>query len=507
MRSGGTDSAAGQRAGAGFDATRGVAVKSFDQWWAGFQGSLGISAAGTGAGGNAGRRVGGESSSSQAVNHRSGGENTAGLSESDNAGWSQAREQRNALSTMAQIREAAANGSSWAQKIVNQVDSSEEVRAAQSKLESHRQAASNVQSSSLGHTESIENFVTRVGNQTPGGLGTVTQSLKQAGQAMNAQEAYHHARGQLAALGLNGDRLEAGAWTMALTGYAGGTVGSSEAVGMASAKDRAAAFGDAIDGAYSGQISSSFSANTFEDIAGGVGSYGDTVSSMERPQAPGINVGALQGILAGGAPAAGGATPDQVVGNEVGGQNNLDPGAARGAAVFSSAKELGDQLRDGVREDGYRGLADQHQTAVDGSVGAFAYPGYVNAPVGTISSDRMFNATSELPHAGQQEFDTERAQLQSLLPDAPDSVTNALAVSNLQARGIPLGEDVVNPVNSGVSRMNYETSGILNGYVDQSSGGHRVARDAARNMAGEEYTPDIVYRHHSGKADSDGAEE
>lgn len=454
---------------------------------------LGGAGGGPGVGMSAGQRQGWQAATSQTAAEKAGGGSAVGANERESGGWTQSQYGQNSLTDIASVRQAASEGKSWAQKLVNAVDQSEEVRAAQGRVEGFRQSAENTHRSGVGHSEGVNDFVGRMFRQSPGGAESVTGALKSAVAQTNSSAAFEHARTTLAAMGMSGHNLESGAAVLALSGYSDNAVGGKAgAANMSSMQDRAAALGDALDGSYSGQLSGAFHANSNASVASSVGSYSEGAANLTRPTAPNINMGGLQSTLAAGAPAANLSTPGQVVGNAEGAPDNLDPSAARGQQPHGAAEARGEELRGDLGQEGYRAIAQKHQERLDGGIEARSLPGHVAAPnPGEFVNPQTFTGT--MPGNGNQQFyDSEREQLQGMIPGASDAVINAVAVSNLQARGLGVGEDITGSVNSQVYNMSQEEYGTFLGYVDQGNGHHRLARDAALEKAGEDYSPDVL---------------
>lgn len=494
-RSGGTGHSNSQGSDASFSNSREQSAREFQATFMGWSATVGMGGSGgaPGVGMSGGHRRGSEAATSQTAAERAGGGKSIGKDESESGGWSNSQYGQNSLTDIASIRQAASEGKSWAQKIVNAVDNSEEVRAAQGRVEGYRQSAENTHRSGVGHSEGVHDFVGRMFRQSPGGAEAVTGALKSAVAQTNSGVAFEHAKATLGAMGMSGAQLEAGAAVLALSGYSDNAVaGKSEAANMSSMRARAAAMGDALDGSYSGQLNGAFHANSNAGIGSSVPSYSEGAAALTRPTAPNINMGQLQATLAGGAPAANLSSPGHVAGNTPGSPSNLDPSAARGEAPFGAAKIRGELLRGEVGQEGYRAIAQQHQDRLQGGIEVRSLPAHVAAPnPGEFVNPQTFTGT--LPGNGNQQFfDSEREQLKDLLPGASDPVINAVAVSNMQSRGLGVGEDIASSVNSQVYNMSREEYGTFLGYVDQGNGDHRLARDAALEKAGDGYAPDVL---------------
>lgn len=488
-KSGGTTASEGHGSSAGFSHGREQSASGFQELWGEWAANLGIGGKGAGLGVGMGQRTGFRATNTQSAGQSSGGGSDVGSSEQDSGGWNTSRHSDNSLTTMASLREMASNDVGWAKKLVNSVDNNEEVRAAQARVDSFRESADNTQRSGVGHSESVNDFVGRAFRQTPGGSSAVVGALSAAGHATNSVEAYKQSRAMLAANGVTGARLEAGAWTLALTGYADNAVAGNDG-GMASLKDRAAALGDALDGAYSGQLTGAFHANTNQGVGEGLQNYQEGQRSMKRAQAPNINMDGMQASLSAGPTPVGLQSPGQAAGNTIGADDNLDPGRAQGTQVFDSAVERGEQNRDEAYKTGQRNIADKHQQRLDGSLEARNIPANVSLPgPGDFINARTFQATG----SGNDDIhQREAAALREKLPDAPAAVINAVAYSNMQSRGLATSPELTSSVNSQVYAMSPEEYGTFLGYVDQANGPDRIARDSARSNAGDEYSPDVL---------------
>lgn len=416
-----------------------------------------------------------------------------GVSSNDRSGYTNTRTGGNDLSTVAGVRQHAADGSSWAQKLVDTWDNSKQLQAATSRAESYREAADNTQRSSTGFSETAPAAIDRMSQSAPGGSAAVSGALLTAVDQTNSQAAYQAAHTLLYEQGARGDRLTGGAALMALMGHHDNQVGSDS--GMASLSERAVALGDALDGAYGGAVGGVFHADSNSDIGGSLQSYKATVDGMDKPTQSGPPSGAagMRQRLDAGAPAPNMEGPDSVVGNKEGDPNNLQPEKMGGDAPHEYARAAGETAKEETRKEGHSNLAAGYDQVVDPSGNPAIMPAHVSLPArGADNNPNMIsgNASGDI---GRDEFESRAAALAQQLPDAPESVVRMTAASDMISSGHAFGHALARELNEAHgSSMTREETGAFLGYADQARGQARQERDYHRSQAGEAWEPVVL---------------